>query len=78
LVYELSCEKPKTTKELLDIATRYASGEEAVKATFTLVYSGMATGGGRAAPTNTTIRSTKKGTKGGKKRKSIVRVASLQ
>jgi hypothetical protein len=33
-VHKLSCDQPKTMKELLDIATRHASGEEAVGAVF--------------------------------------------
>jgi hypothetical protein len=36
LVHELGREWPKTTKELLDIATRHASVEEAVGAAFVL------------------------------------------
>jgi hypothetical protein len=34
LVHELSRDQPKTTKELLDIATQHASGEEAVRVVF--------------------------------------------
>ncbi len=34
LVHELSHEQRKTTKELLNIATRHAYGEDAVGATF--------------------------------------------
>ena len=34
LVHELGCRGPRTTKELLDIATSHASGEEAVGAIF--------------------------------------------
>jgi hypothetical protein len=37
LVHELDCEQPRTTKELIDIATQHTSGEVAVGATFTLV-----------------------------------------
>jgi hypothetical protein len=33
-VHELDHDQQKTTKELLDIATRHASGEEAVRAIF--------------------------------------------
>jgi hypothetical protein len=33
-VQELDRDQPKTTKELFDIATRHASGEEAVGAIF--------------------------------------------
>jgi hypothetical protein len=36
LVHELGHDQPKTTKELLDITTQHASGEEAVGATFVL------------------------------------------
>jgi hypothetical protein len=67
LVHELSHEQPKTAKELLNIATRHASGEEAIGATFTLVEVGVAAGSGRTTPPNITIKGTKKGTKGGKK-----------
>jgi hypothetical protein len=34
LVHKLGCKSPQTTKELLDIATRHASGEEAIGAIF--------------------------------------------
>jgi hypothetical protein len=34
LVYKLGCRKPRTTRELLDIATNHASGKEAVGAVF--------------------------------------------
>jgi hypothetical protein len=68
LVHELGCEQQKTTKALLDIVTRHASGEEAIGATFTLVNVCAATGSGRTAPTSTAVKSTKKGAKGGKKR----------
>jgi hypothetical protein len=71
LVHELGCEQPKTTKELLNITTRHASGEEVVGTTFTLVSTDTATGGGRATPTSTTTRSTKKGAKGRKKGQNL-------
>jgi hypothetical protein len=67
LVNELGLEQPKTTKELLEIATWHASGEEAIEVAFTLVNAGMAVSGGQGTPTSTTVRSTKKGAKGGKK-----------
>jgi hypothetical protein len=79
LVHELSCELPKTTKELLNIATRHSLGEEAIGATFTLVNVGMAVGGGRATPTNATVRSTKgRGLRAERRGKSIVCAASLR
>jgi hypothetical protein len=34
LVHELGCKGPHTTRELLDIATNFASGEEVVGAIF--------------------------------------------
>ena len=34
LVHKLGCKGPRTSKELLDIATSHASGEEAVGAIF--------------------------------------------
>jgi hypothetical protein len=46
LVHKLGREQPKTSKELLDIATRHVSGEEVVGAAFTLAEAGAATGGG--------------------------------
>jgi hypothetical protein len=67
LVHEIGREQPKTTNELLNIATRLASGEEAVRAAFTLVNVGTAVGGCWATLTNVTLRSTKRGAKGGKK-----------
>jgi hypothetical protein len=33
-VHELGCDQPKTTKELLDITTRYTSDEDVVGAVF--------------------------------------------
>jgi hypothetical protein len=54
LVHKLGREQRNTTNELLDIATQHASGEVAVS-------------GGWAAPTKATIKSARKGTKGGKK-----------
>jgi hypothetical protein len=53
--------------ELVDIATRHASGEEAVGAAFILGYAGAATNGGWATPTKATIKGARKGAKGGKK-----------
>jgi hypothetical protein len=53
-------------KELLDIATRHASGEEAIRAVFTLAEVGAAAGGGWTTPPSFTVRGTKKGAKGGK------------
>jgi hypothetical protein len=34
LVHELGCCKPRTTQELLNLATSHASGEEAIRAIF--------------------------------------------
>jgi hypothetical protein len=62
LVNELGQEHPKTTKELLDITTRHASGEEAVGTTFILGNAKAAVSGGWAAPSKATIKETRKGT----------------
>lgn len=35
LVHKLGCQKPRTTRELLDIATNHASGEEVIRTVFT-------------------------------------------
>jgi hypothetical protein len=67
LVHELDCEQPRTTKELIDIATQHTSGEVAVGATFTLVNAGTTASGGRAAVIKTTVKRTKKSAKGGEK-----------
>jgi hypothetical protein len=67
LVHNFSREQPKTTNELLDIATWHASGEEDVEAAFTLVNEGMAVGSGRVTPIKITIKSKRKGDKDGKK-----------
>jgi hypothetical protein len=67
LFHELDCEQPYTTKELLDIATQHASGEEAVRLTFVLGNVKAATSGSRAAPSKATIKGAKKGAKGSKK-----------
>jgi hypothetical protein len=36
LVHKLGCDQPKTTKELLDIAIHYPSGEEVIGVVFIL------------------------------------------
>jgi hypothetical protein len=50
LVHELGREKPKTTMELLNIATRHTSGEEAVGAAFTLAEARADVGSGPTTP----------------------------
>jgi hypothetical protein len=67
LVHELNCDQPKTTKEPLDIAIGHASGKKAVGAAFILGNVKTVTGGNRVAPSKATIKSTRKGTKSGKK-----------
>jgi hypothetical protein len=67
LVHELGHEKAKTTKELLENATRHASSKEAVGAAFILGNAGAAAKHGWAVPTKATIKGARKGTKGGKK-----------
>jgi hypothetical protein len=68
LVHVLGREQSKIMNEVLNIATRHASGEKAVGAAFILGNAGMAAYEGRAAPTNATIKSARKGAKGGKER----------
>jgi hypothetical protein len=53
-VHELSRDQPKTTKELLDNATKHASSEEAVWAVFVQSGGKAAPSGGRGAPTKAT------------------------
>jgi hypothetical protein len=67
LVHELSLEQPKITKELLDIATRHASGEEAVGAAFVLGDAEAVANGGQVIPTKATVKGIQKGAKGSKK-----------
>jgi hypothetical protein len=67
LVHKLGHEQPKTTRELLDITTRHASGEEAVGAAFVLSKMGAVANGGWATPTKATVKGARKGVKGGKK-----------
>jgi hypothetical protein len=57
----------KITKELLDITTQHASGEEVVCAAFILGNTGVVANGGRAVPTKAIVKGAKKGVKGGKK-----------
>jgi hypothetical protein len=67
LVHELSCKQPKTTRERLDITTRYASGEEVVGAAFVLGNAGAVMNGGWAATTKATVKGARKGVNGGNK-----------
>jgi hypothetical protein len=67
LVHELSREKLKTMKKLLDIATRHNSGEEAVRAVFMQNIRKVAPGGGRGAPTTAIDKGTMRGVKSNKR-----------
>jgi hypothetical protein len=69
LVYELNRDQLSTTMELLDITTRHASGEEAVGAAFSPSDGKAAAGGGYSKAFKATIKSARKGAKGGKKGK---------
>lgn len=64
LVHELGRDQPTTTEQLLDIATRYASGEEAVGAVFPPTSGKASSGTGQATPSTPPG---KKGGRGGKK-----------
>jgi hypothetical protein len=66
-VHELGCDQPSTIKELLDIATRHASGKEAVGTAFVLGNMKVAARGSHAPPPKTTAKGTRKGAKGSKK-----------
>jgi hypothetical protein len=70
MVHELGHDQPNTTKELLYIANRYASSEEAVGAVFMQSSGKEALGGGQGATTTTgdkagkrSVRSDKRGLK---------------
>jgi hypothetical protein len=68
LVHKFNRKQLETIKELLEIATQHASGEEAVGATFALVEEVATAGGGQTAtPPSINAISTKKGVKGWKK-----------
>jgi hypothetical protein len=66
-VHEIGCDQPKETKELLHIATRHASGKEAVEAAFVLGNTKATAGGSWAPPSKATVKSDRKGANGGKK-----------
>jgi hypothetical protein len=70
LLHEIGREQPKTTKELLDITTRHAFGEEAVGAAFILGNVGAVANGGQATPTKATVKSARKGGKAEKRGRS--------
>jgi hypothetical protein len=67
LVHEFSRKQPEIIKELLEIPTRHALGEEAIGAAFDLVEAVVTAGGGQTAAPNITTIGTKKGAKGRKK-----------
>jgi hypothetical protein len=72
LVHELSRDQPKTIKELLDIATRHASGEEAIGAIFVQNCGKVALSGGRGA----LLKAVGKGTKRMMTRRSVTLMRS--
>jgi hypothetical protein len=67
LVHKLDRDQLNTMKDLLDIATRHTSGEEAVGAAFILGNVKASAGGSRVALSKATTKSARKGTKSGKK-----------
>ena len=69
LVHELGRSQPETTKELLDIATRHASGEEAVGAVFVQGNGKATSGNGRGSPSTPASKRDAKGKKKGQKRR---------
>jgi hypothetical protein len=66
-VHELDRDQTKITKELLDIATRHASSEEAVRTVFIQGDGKMVPGGSRGAPPKATGKCDKRSAKGSKK-----------
>jgi hypothetical protein len=69
-VHKLNCNQLGTTNELLDIATRHASGEEAAKAIFVLGDGKMVPSTNWGPPSKATEKGAKKGTKCSKKGKN--------
>jgi hypothetical protein len=69
-VHDLDHNQSNTTKELLDIATRHTSSEEAVKVVFILGNGETIPSANRATPFKANGKGTKKGAKGGKRGKS--------
>jgi hypothetical protein len=67
LVNELDRDQPKTTKELLDIATKNASCEEAVGAVFVQGDGKAAPSGNRGAPLKAAGKGAKRSAKGNKR-----------
>jgi hypothetical protein len=67
LVHKLDRDQPKATKELHDIATRHASGEEAVGAIFVEGDGKTVPSSSQRAPSKATGKGAKKGAKDGKK-----------
>jgi hypothetical protein len=67
LQHELGRDQLKATKELVDIATRHAFGEEAIGLVFVQGDGKMVPSGNRGAPPNATVKCTKRSAKGRKK-----------
>jgi hypothetical protein len=67
LVHELDSDQPKNTKELLDIATQYATGEEVVGVIFVQGDGKMVPDGSQGAPLKAACKGTNRSTKGSKK-----------
>jgi hypothetical protein len=70
LVHELGCEELKITKELLNIATRHASGEEAVGAIFVQGGNKAVPSGDRGTSATATNKGMKRGIKSDKRAKT--------
>jgi hypothetical protein len=67
LLHELGHEQPNTTKELLNIATRHASSEEAVRAVFVQGRGKVVLSGGWGTSVATSDKGTKRGIKSDKR-----------
>jgi hypothetical protein len=66
-VHELGCDQPKTTKELLDVTTRHAFGEEAVWAVFMQGSGKVNLGSDQGAPSKAADNGAKKGARSDKR-----------
>jgi hypothetical protein len=67
LVHELGRDHPKTTKELFDITTQHASGEEAIRAVFIQGNGKAVPVDSQGSPRKTASKGAKRSTKGSKR-----------
>jgi hypothetical protein len=75
-VHKIGHDKLKTTKELLDITTHHASGEEAIEVVFVQGNGKMVPGGSRGAPPKVIGKGANKVPKGAERGKSGAPIGS--